>query len=77
MFKTAKLKEKFINPKTNLLITCAWCQAVCDNDRNWTTLDIKSLSVLTKNVSHGICPDCFKQLLHTEKQYDIKLSERF
>lgn len=64
------LRNKFINPNTNLLVSCAWCGFVCDNDRNWLKLDTKLISAITANVTHGICPTCFNNLLYTEMQQD-------
>ena len=69
----ADLKAKFINPNTNLLVSCAWCGMVCDNDRNWIKMNIKLMHSLTANVTHGICPNCFQSLLYTEKQQEIRL----
>ena len=43
-----------------LLPMCAWCRSIRQVDDSWQTLDEYVME--HTNVTHGMCPDCFKKV---------------
>lgn len=46
----------------SLITQCAWCRRVRMTVDRWTDEPIK-LDESLKNITHGICPTCFKKQL--------------
>jgi hypothetical protein len=62
--KTQALTRE-INTLTGLLPVCAWCKKVRDDRGYWDQLE-RYVTARTQTVfSHGICPDCAKNLKKT------------
>jgi hypothetical protein len=46
----------------NLLTMCAWCRKL-QQDEHWVSLEDYCRKELGADISHGLCPECGRQLL--------------
>jgi hypothetical protein len=51
----------------SFLHVCAWCRKIEYNDR-WLSLEAHFEQKTGGTVSHGICPECSKQVLHQAQE---------
>ncbi len=49
-----------------MLPICAWCKKIRDDQNYWHQVETYIGSHSTARFSHGICPDCFKKVMHEE-----------
>ena len=72
--RTGKLEKALVEVKTltGLLPVCSSCKKVRDKNNNWNPMEeyIKDYSEAT--ITHSICPECQKDLYHTEENSDKK-----
>ncbi len=59
-----KLQAALAEVKTlhDLLPTCAWCNKIRDDDGVWTSLEAYVHKHAGSNFSHGICPNCIRNV---------------
>jgi len=59
-----ELQEAFANLKIlrGLLPLCASCKKIRDDKGYWNQLEVYLLKHSDAEITHGICPDCMKQL---------------
>lgn len=44
------------------VVVCAWCRRIQDLDGVWCKVDSEALEYLEARLSHGICPECLRNL---------------
>jgi hypothetical protein len=50
-----------------MLPICAWCRKIRDDGQNkWEPLEEYLLAHTDTQVTHGICPECFKHALEAD-----------
>jgi hypothetical protein len=57
------LREALASVKTltGLLPVCAWCRRVRDDGGYWAQLEAYVVAHSDAKISHGMCPDCFRE----------------
>src|SRR5262249_6083466 len=63
-----ELKEALSQVKTlnGLLPICAWCKKICDDHGYWQQVETYIKLHAEVDFTHGICPDCLKQVYPEE-----------
>jgi hypothetical protein len=63
--RTAELQSALDNVKTlrGLMPICAWCKRIRDDSDYWHDVSVYMQAHTEMVFSHGICPDCAKQML--------------
>jgi phosphoserine phosphatase RsbU/P len=56
---------KQIKQLHDLLPMCAWCRKVRDDHNYWHQLESYLVQYVDARFTHGICPECMKQMLKT------------
>ncbi|MBI5634820.1 MAG: HAMP domain-containing protein [Nitrospirae bacterium] len=69
------LKE--IKTLSGLLPICAWCKKIRDDKGYWNMIDVYIAEHSDAEFSHGICPDCLKQVsLETYNRLTLEQKSR-
>ncbi len=65
----SKLQEAMSNIKTlkGLLPMCAWCKKIRNDKGYWEQLDVYIREHSDADFTHGICPECMKEVIRKEE----------
>ena len=70
--RTRELQQRFdelekamkeIKQLRGILPMCAWCHKIRDDDNYWQQVDDYLSNHTAADISHGICPDCYKKMM--------------
>ncbi len=59
-----------------LLVVCSYCGKIRLNDQAWERLDFYVQDRTLAEFSHGVCPDCMKQVMQSELGSSVSMPPR-
>lgn len=61
--------------EANILVVCAWCKRVSQEDGTWADLPADVVGSTDFTISHGVCPDCSSKMFMELEAYRASLEE--